>query len=279
MIDLHCHSVFSDGTKTPAELVKMADAKRIKSLALTDHDTIAGLPDFFAAKGNVERIAGTEISVDFEPGTMHVVGLFLDHQNTALQEKLTSLLKARKDRNASMLKAVSELVGREITEVDITTDNKGELGRPHIAKFLIKEGVVFSMEEAFDTYLGKGKPMYRERNRLSFEESAEMIHDAGGVAVLAHPFSLRIEKEQYEQYIKGLADKGLDAVESFCSYHSHEDTEFFNDIAKRLGLLISAGSDYHGDNKSNVKLGKWNSPLRNHENVLYLLRKKAESYK
>lgn len=279
MIDLHCHSVFSDGTKTPAELVKMADAKRITSLALTDHDTIAGLPDFFSAKGNTERIAGTEISIDFSPGTMHVVGLFINYKDEALRRKLGSLLTARKERNADMLKAVGELVGREVSEADISTDNKGELGRPHIAKFLIKEGVAASMEEAFDQYLGKGKPIYRERKRFNFEESAEMIHAAGGISILAHPFSMRLEKEEYLPYIKGLMDKGLDAVESYCSYHSEDDTAFFNDLAKQLGLPVSAGSDYHGDNKASVKLGKWNSPLKNHENVLYALRKKAERYK
>ncbi len=279
MIELQCHSVCSDGTKTPAELVKMADAKRIRSLALTDHDTVAGLPDFFSAKGNVERIAGTEISIAFSPGTMHVVGLFIDYKNPALASKLNELLNARKERNDSMLKEVSRLVGREVTEDDVSTSNLGELGRPHIAKFLIKEGVVADMEEAFDKYLGKGKPIYRERKRFSFEESAEMIHAAGGITILAHPFSMRLEKDAYLPYIKGMMDKGLDAVETYCSYHSEEDTMFFNDLAKKLGLPVSAGSDYHGDNKTNVKLGKWNCRLHNAENVIYALRKKAEQYK
>jgi len=279
MIDLHCHSVFSDGTKTPAEIVKMADAKRIKALALTDHDTVAGLPDFFAAKGNVERIAGTEISIEFSPGTMHVVGLFIDYENPSLTAKLNDLLAARKARNESMLEEVSRLVGRGVREDDISTSNLGELGRPHIAKFLIREGIVADMDEAFNTYLAKGKPIYRERKRLSFSESAEMIHAAGGITILAHPFSMRLEKEQYLPYIKNMINQGLDAVETYCSYHSEEDTLFFNDLAKKLGLPVSAGSDYHGDNKTNVKLGKWNCRLHNPENVLYALRKKAEQYK
>lgn len=279
MIDLHCHSVFSDGTKMPAELVRMADSKRIRHLALTDHDTVAGLPDFFAAKGNAERIAGTEISIEFSPGTMHVVGLFIDYKNPGLISKLNELLIARKERNDSMLKEVGRLVGREVTEEEVSTSNLGELGRPHIAKFLIREGIVADMEEAFDKYLGKGKPVYRERKRFSFEESAEMIHSAGGITILAHPFSMRLEKDAYLPYIKGMMDKGLDAVETFCSYHSEEDTLFFNDLAKKLSLPVSAGSDYHGENKTNVKLGKWNCRLPNPENVLYALKKKAEQYK
>lgn len=279
MIDLHCHSVYSDGTKTPYEIVKMADQRRIKHIALTDHDTVAGLPDFFAVKGNCERIAGTEISVDFSPGTMHMVGLFIDYKNEFLNEKLDTLLEARKERNDGMLIGISELLGREVAKEEISDTNLGELGRPHLAKFLIKEGVVKNMDEAFEKYLGKGKKLYLEKRRFNFEDSVEMIHQAGGVAVLAHPLSLRLEKEEYLPYIKSLMDKGLDALETHCSYHSEIDTAFFHNIAKKLEIPISAGSDFHGENKLHVRLGKWNTTLKDPENILSALRRKAETYK
>jgi predicted metal-dependent phosphoesterase TrpH len=279
MIDLHCHSVFSDGTKTPEEIIRLAEAKRLRAVALTDHDTVAGLPDFMSVKTNIERIAGTEISVEFSPGTMHMVGLFIDYKNSFLCGRLDELIEARKMRNESMLLAAGGLVGRKLTEIDVSSSNKGELGRPHIAKFLIKEGVVSDMNEAFDKYLGKGKPLYRDKRRFSFEESVEMIHSAGGIAVLAHPASLKLEREEYKPFVKSLIEKGLDALEVYCSYHDDADTEFFGGLAKELDVPISAGSDFHGDNKVGVSLGRWKGGLQNPENILYLLKKKAEAYK
>ncbi|WP_022850059.1 PHP domain-containing protein [Limisalsivibrio acetivorans] len=262
MIDLHCHSVYSDGTYTPTQLIEHAERIGLKVLALTDHDTVSGLPQFFAAKTGIERVAGTELSIDYNKGTFHLVGLFLNHTDEKLLKTLDSLLEERRRRNEIMIRLTGELVGRELSMEELSGDSRGELGRPHIAKFLIREGIVKDTDEAFDKYLGKGKPLYRDKRRLSFDEGAELIHGAGGVAVLAHPLSLKLDRDEYEPFIGDLKDRGLDAVEAYCSMHQYQDMVFFGDIARKLELPVSAGSDFHGTNKPGVKLGKGRGDLK-----------------
>ncbi len=255
MIDLHCHSTYSDGTFSPAKLLEYAEKRGVEVLALTDHDTVDGLPDFFSHDTNVERVAGTELSIDYDKGTFHVVGLFLDYHEKNLNETLDFLKAARRVRNEKILTAVGNLLGREVTLDDVSDGNEGELGRPHIAKFLIKCKVVGSMQEAFDKYLAKGKPLYADKERLGFDDAARIIHGAGGIAVLAHPVSLRLEDYAVEPFLADLKDRGLDAIEVFCSEVVPERRPFYLEIARKLGLGVSGGSDFHGDNKLKIALG------------------------
>ncbi|WP_303850434.1 PHP domain-containing protein [Seleniivibrio woodruffii] len=255
MIDLHCHSTYSDGTFSPAKLLEYAEKRGVEVLALTDHDTVDGLPDFFSHETKVERVAGTELSIDYDNGTFHVVGLFLDYHNKKLNETLDFLKTARRARNEKILTAVSNLLGREVTLDDVSDGNEGELGRPHIAKFLIKCKVVSTMQEAFDKYLAKGKPLYADKARLSFDDAAKIIHGAGGIAVLAHPVSLRLEDDAVEPFLSDLKGRGLDAIEVFCSEVVPERRPFYLETAQRLGLGVSGGSDFHGDNKLKIALG------------------------
>jgi predicted metal-dependent phosphoesterase TrpH len=216
---------------------------------------VDGLPDFFSHDTKVERIAGTELSIDYDKGTFHLVGLFLDYKNKELNETLNFLKTARRARNEKILTAVSNLLGREVTLADVSDGNEGELGRPHIAKFLIKCKVVSTMQEAFDKYLAKGKPLYADKARLSFDDAAKIIHKAGGLAVLAHPVSLRIEDDAIEPFLSDLKDRGLDAIEVFCSEVAPERRPFYQAVAEKLGLGVSGGSDFHGDNKLKIALG------------------------
>jgi len=255
MIDLHCHSTYSDGTFSPVKLLEYAEKRGVEVLALTDHDTVDGLPDFFSHDTKVERVAGTELSIDYDKGTFHVVGLFLDYKEAKLNETLDFLKTARRARNEKILTAVGNLLGREVTLEDVSDGNEGELGRPHIAKFLIKCKVVGSMQEAFDKYLAKGKPLYADKARLGFDDAAKIIHGAGGIAVLAHPVSLRLEDGDVEPFLADLKDRGLDAIEVFCSEVVPERRPFYLEIAQKLGLGVSGGSDFHGDNKLKIALG------------------------
>ncbi|MGE4266144.1 MAG: PHP domain-containing protein [Deferribacterales bacterium] len=255
MIDLHCHSTYSDGTFSPAKLLEYAEKRGVEVLALTDHDTVDGLPDFFSHETKVERVAGTELSIDYDKGTFHLVGLFLDYREKKLNETLNFLKSARRTRNEKILTSVSNLLGREVTLNDVSDGNEGELGRPHIAKFLIKCHVVSTMQEAFDKYLAKGKPLYADKARLSFEDAAAMIHGAGGITVLAHPVSLRLEDDSTETFLAEYKEKGLDAIEVFCSEVAPERRPFYLAMAEKFGLGVSGGSDFHGDNKLKIALG------------------------
>lgn len=277
MIDLHCHSTYSDGTFKPKMLLEYAEKRGVEALALTDHDTVDGLPDFFSHETTVERVAGTELSIDYDKGTFHLVGLFLDYKEPKLNETLDFLKSARRARNEKIVKSVSKLFGREITLDDISDGNEGELGRPHIAKFLIKHKKVNTMQEAFDKYLAKGMPMYVDKARLSFEDAVKIIHGAGGIAVLAHPVSLKLSDEEMFVFLKEYKEKGLDAVEVFCSDIPLEKQPFFKEMAEKIGLGISAGSDFHGDNKLKISLGTGpetlNTPYEYYEKLKKLAHK------
>lgn len=275
MIDLHCHSTFSDGTFTPEKLLQHAKVTGVDVLALTDHDTVDGLDDFFAVDTDVERVAGTEISIDYGPGTFHLVGLFLDRKEPELNKQLDFLKDARRKRNAVILRQVSDFMGFEVKEKDIAANNEGELGRPHIAKYLIRQKKVGSMQEAFDKYLGKGKPLYAEKKRLGFDAALRMIHGAGGIAVLTHPVSLKLAEEDIFPFIKGLKEQGLDAMEVYCSEISLDQQPFYKDIADRLGLGVSGGSDFHGDNKLKISMGTGPGHLNNPRSIYDDLKKLA----
>ncbi|MGE4317949.1 MAG: PHP domain-containing protein [Deferribacterales bacterium] len=275
MIDMHCHSVYSDGTFTPAKLLELAEKVGVEALALTDHDTVDGLDDFFSHTTKVERVAGTEISIDYDKGTFHLVGLFMDHKEKNLNDILDGLKHARRTRNEKIVKSVSALLGREVSLDDISDGNMGELGRPHIAKYLIKQKVVSNMQEAFDKYLGKGQPLYADKARLGFEKAAEMIHGAGGIAVLAHPVSLKLTDDEMLPFLKDCKDKGLDAIEVYCSEVLPERQPFFKNIADSLGLGISAGSDFHGDNKLKIGLGTGSGHLNTPYSVFEKLKELA----
>lgn len=151
---------------------------------------------------------------------------------------------------------MSELVGKQLTQEDISSENEGELGRPHIAKYLCKTGIVQDMDEAFDKYLAKGKPYYVARETLDFHDSLNLIHEAGGVAILAHPFSLDVdEKKSYSPFIKYLKGLGLDGIEVYTSDTDMHRQNLLSDIALEHDMAVSGGSDFHGDNQLSIGLG------------------------
>lgn len=255
MIDLHTHSSFSDGTLTPYEIVKLAEKRNIYILALTDHDTVDGINDFLDVHTNVTKIPGVEISLENSGGTFHMIGLFIDHKNKNLSENLNNLKRFRKERNEKILQKLSNFFGEKIFEHDISSDNMGELGRPHIAKFLIKKGVVNSVQEAFDKFLAKGRPFYEKKSKLDTDKAIQLIHDAGGIAVIAHPITLNLETAKFMSFIKELKDMGVDGIEAICPLHNKNDCDFYLQIAKDFDLIVTGGSDFHGSNKDDVQLG------------------------
>lgn len=261
-VDLHCHSTASDGRLTPAQLVERAKQLGLKALALTDHDTVAGLGLFQAAgqARNLETIPGVEVSTDYPTGTMHLLGLLIDSQNQAFRAFLKQLADGRQVRNPQIIERLSQL-GLAITmdeveeEAGVTSAgiegaglSEKSIGRPHIAAVLIRKGYVESKQAAFDKYLAKGRPAYVPRFLVSPEECINQIHSASGLAVLAHPpYIMAKDDAELERIVGELKHKGLDGIEVYFSTHTREQTALCERLAGEFDLLVTGGSDFHGD--------------------------------
>jgi len=282
MIDLHTHSTASDGTYSPAELVRLAVREGLKALALTDHDTVEGLAE---AEAEAERqglafVPGVEISVRFKgPGHCHILGYFVDPEVRDFRRTLKLLQQARAERNRKMVEKLRDL-GIEITLEEVKGKaGGGEIGRPHFAALLVEKGVVRRVEEAFEKYLKKGAPAYVPKARLSEEEAFSAIRCARGLAVLAHPWHLRLSPEDLAEYVAELKDKGLAGIEAYYTDHSPEFTAFCLDLARRLDLVVTGGSDFHGRNKPDIRLGRGLGNLRVPEECYHRLRERWEAQK
>lgn len=254
--DLHTHSTFSDGTLTPTELVVLAKKNGLCAIALTDHDTTAGHEEFLkeCEKQGIEGVPGVEISTKFKR-ELHIVSLYA--KGHEFEEFIEKLKNAREDRNIKMLERLRE-VGFDINVSDIVDEKNVTVqsaGRPHMANALVRKGYVKDITEAFEKFLGKGKKCYVKRFSLTPEESIRIIKQSGGIAILAHPcYAVQCEEE-----LAGLATKlknaGLDAMECLYSRYDDTQTEMCLRVAESVGLLKSGGSDFHGMNKPDVKLG------------------------
>ncbi|WP_022852642.1 PHP domain-containing protein [Thermodesulfatator atlanticus] len=280
MIDLHTHSTASDGTLSPEKLVAEAKKAGLFALALTDHDTIAGIKEARKAAEalGLEFVSGVEISVKFEgPGHCHLLGYFVNEDNEKLVKTLKSLHEARSQRNILMVEKLKAL-GIDITLEELEAiSGGGEIGRPHMAKILVKKGVVKNFDEAFDRYLAKGRPAYVPKARLSPEEAITIIQEAGGLVSLAHPLYLGYPQEKIRAYVSSLKDLGLDAIEAYYTDHDEAFTNFCLDLAKEFALLVTGGSDFHGDNKPEIKLGVGKGGLKVPKEVYFELKKAWES--
>jgi len=257
LIDLHTHSTASDGTASPSALVAMAKLVGLSALALTDHDTVAGIAEADAAAQvhGISFVPGVEISAQYDPGTMHILGLFIDADSEPLREVLARYQKGRAERNCAMVAKLNRL-GIQVTMAEWTQRASGTVGRPHLAGLLVEKGCVQSKQEAFAKYLAKGASAYIDRQRLSPRAAIEAIHAASGVAVLAHPVQLRCENyAQCERIIKELRELGLDGIEVYHSEHNAQKTRYFAELARKMSLLPSGGSDFHGNVKPNIALG------------------------
>ena len=249
-IDLHAHTTASDGILPPDELIKLALSKDVKVLAISDHDTVEGIPQAFsyAAGKDIELIAATELSIEYKPGTFHLVGLFVDWQNIELKNKLSWLTERRSTRAERIVEDLAvHGVNISIKEV-LKEAGKGVVGKPHVARVLIKRGFAKDMPSVFKNFLEEGLPGYIPKDKMNFEEAISLIKRAGGIGILAHPASLGIKDgEAFLSFLSKLAGNGLDGIEAYSDMHTPEMTDFYIKAAKSLNLLISGGSDYHGD--------------------------------
>jgi len=256
-VDLHSHSTVSDGTFPPEEVVRMAAKAGLSAIALTDHDNIGGVNTAIEAgiSEGIMVIPGVEISAEFDRGTLHILGYFFNPSDKILREKLTTLQKARAERNPKIAKKLQDL-GIDITYEEVQEiAGSTQVGRPHFAQILIRKGIVKDFNEAFERLLGNGKAAYVDKFRYSPEEAFEMIQSAGGVAVLAHPFTLNISDNDLVTMIRKWVGLGLSGIEVFYPDHTEETITHYTHIANTFSLIKTGGSDFHGNNKEGSVLG------------------------
>ena len=277
MIDLHCHSTFSDGELSPSELLVLASKRRLHALALTDHDTTEGLPEFTAAENfGVVPVLGVEISALLGSDTLHVVGLFIDPDTRALEDLLVRIRTSRAERNTKIMRRL-RFLGCPLNEESVRERaGAGVMGRPHIARALVEGGFCSTMRNAFDRYLGSQGRAYVKRFRPSTQTAIQAIHAAGGVAAWAHPVGGRdLPASVLHARLQALKEQGLDAVEGQYSDHNLEQRQLLRELANRVGLLTSGGSDFHGGTMPGIDLGVGRGDLAVPDDLLPPLRDRA----
>jgi len=270
LVDLHVHSSASDGAYLPREVVAHAREVGLKAIALTDHDTVAGVAEAQAAGAEfgIEVIAGVELSAEFDDGSCHLLGYFIDPANAGLESLLAEARDGRAVRNVKILQRLSDL-GFDLTMDEVTSRvADGTLGRPHFAMALVEKGYVASWNEAFDKYLGRGKAAYVPRRRVGPEEGIQAIRAAGGLASLAHPRQLNRSVAETDAWIEQLAAVGLEAVESSSPDHTANYARHYHETAARLGLLETGGTDWHGREDVDIHLGLGRGSMLIHYDVV-----------
>jgi len=255
-IDLHIHSTASDGEYAPAEIVEMACSLGLEVIAITDHDTVGGIDEAMGAaqRSGLEVIPGVEINAESKDQSIHILGYYIDHRNESLLAELTKLCYSREWRAHRVLEELAAL--RMPLKWDRLLEIAGGslIGRPHIAEAMVEQGYVSTIREAFDDYLGRGRPGYVQRPRLAPEEAIELISSAGGVPVLAHPLGVL-------PILPGLLSAGLAGLETYYSGYSVEDSRVIASEARRHGLITTGGSDYHGPSVTpGIELGQVSVP-------------------
>lgn len=256
LIDLHTHSTYSDGTLTPAALVALAKETGLTAIALTDHDTMAGTKEalFQGRTIGVEVIPGVEISASYDGSPIHILGYGLRHNDNKLLNKLEEIQGRRRARNIKIVSKLN-LLGIKIDLSEIHR-KKGELiGRPHIAQLLVAKGMVKTQEQAFTKFLKKGGLAYAPKNGCNAEEAISMIKEAGGIAVLAHPTSIDPTLATIPDILIKLKKMGLAGIETYYPSHTPKICAALQNLGRKLGLLLTGGSDFHGAVKPGLPLG------------------------
>lgn len=268
-IDLHVHSTVSDGTLTPAELVDHAVELGLSAFALTDHDTIRGVAkakeraSWHKSHGHaIEVYSGVEISAAYKNRDIHILGLLVNENDEILDRVLNSFLENRNRRNERMLEKFAEF-GIELTMEDLTADAPSSvITRAHFATALMKKGLVSSVQEAFEKYVGDNGPCYIPREYMSPEQAISSIRKAGGVPVLAHPLLYNLPHDELYALVERLKSIGLKGIEVYYSNNRGQDEVNVKALANHFGLIATGGSDFHGSVKPAIELGTGKGNLK-----------------
>jgi len=258
MIDLHSHSTASDGTYSPRELISLAREKGISALALTDHDTLDGLEEAQSAANDmgIRFIPGIELEIQHHPGEFHLLGLGIKNwSQSSLDRFLKEVRRNRNNRNNLMLDLIRR-DGIDITDKDLKNAAGGRIiARPHFAKVLVEKKVAKNIKHAFDKYLGVGQKFYLPKEVMNLEKGIELIHDAGGFAVIAHPLSLYLSWGKFPERLREWKLLGLDGIEAWHSGATINQALRFEKLARDSKLFVTGGSDFHGSNRKDRSLG------------------------
>jgi predicted metal-dependent phosphoesterase TrpH len=241
--DLHAHTTASDGTFSPRELVELAKKNGLSGVAVCDHDTTDGIEEALEAgtQYGIEIVPGVEINTEYEGKEVHVLGYYFDRSSTVLQDLFLQLREERLTRMDRILQKL-RTAGIQISEKDVLAEAKGaSVGRPHIARVLVRMGYASDIRDAFDRWIGKGRPGYVERFKLHPGQAVRLIREAGGVPVIAHPGLVG-----KDAIVEELIPEGLLGLEALHPDHSPEERKRFSQMAENLGLIATGGSDFHG---------------------------------
>ena len=268
-IDLHIHSTASDGSLTPADIIDHAQKLNLAAIAITDHDSVDGSKEALqiGIPPSLHFLTGVEISAAHPPffpgsGSFHILGYAIHLDNRELNQALSKLQDARKNRNPEILKRLNKL-GFRISLEEVNQEvGEGQMGRPHIAYAMLKKGFVASINEAFDKYLGNAGPAYVDKDRIECEQAINIIRAAGGVPVLAHPALLNIDNDQnLDALLQNLVKIGLAGIEVYYPGHSPRQIRQYTELAEKYGLLMTGGTDFHGSITPDTKMGSGNGDL------------------
>jgi hypothetical protein len=256
-VDLHTHTTASDGTLEPAELVALAKEQGLEALAVTDHDTVAGLPEAMA-KGrelDLEVVPGCELSAKTPEGELHILGLWLPERPQTLIQTMDELMRYRHDRNHIIIGMLQDL-GLDVDYAQVQEiAGEGSVGRPHIARLLLDKGYVNSVQDAFDRYLGANGKAYAPKKILSPRDAVTLLKEEQATVILAHPKLLGKSMDEIESLVMEMKPWGLDGLEAYYSEQSPSETRGLLNIAERHELAVSGGSDFHGSVKPKIRLG------------------------
>ena len=258
MIDLHTHSNCSDGDLSPEDLVEYAFSKKISVLALTDHDTISGLDRAEKAckEKEIEFVKGIELGIEWPSGEFHLLGYGLSNISESLQELITTLQKNREERNLRIIEKLKDININTSLEELYEIFNTKNICRPHIADFLVQKKKVKNRQKAFDLYLAKGRPIYEKKVGMNLDVAIQAIKDSGGIPVLAHPLSLYVSWGKIEGVLQDLYERGICGLEAWHSGVRLSEAKRLEELARKLGFFVTAGSDFHGEKvRADRKIG------------------------
>ncbi|NWF73835.1 MAG: PHP domain-containing protein [Nitrospirae bacterium] len=276
-IDLHLHTTHSDGSFSPAEVLRLAHKAEVTALAITDHDIVSGIPEAITAGAElgIEIIPGVEISSRIGNTELHILGYCLRWQDPELNQRLAALRESRHSRNPQIIEQLRSL-GLDVTYEEVRAlAGTDSVGRPHIARLLMDKRYATSAKDAFDRYLAEGRPAYVARELPMPADAIAWIRAAGGVAVLAHPTWAKVTGEGLNRLLTTLKAEGLGGIEVHYSTHTKRQTTEYLDLAKRLNLLVTGGSDFHGITKPDIEVGTGRGDLKVSKRLLDPLKEAA----
>ena len=256
-IDLHTHSVRSDGSMTPAELVRHAKESGLSAISLTDHDCIDGVEEALAEGRRIglEVVPGIEFSVQSKTET-HILGYYIDIKSPALQEVMPEILRVRRERSAQIEENLKKQ-GIDVSyEEALALAPGGLVGRAHFARVMVEKGYTSSVKEAFDLYLSSGKKGFSSRQYLTAEDAVRVIKESGGFSFIAHLHLIRLSDDELFDFLKKMKSVGLDGIEGYYTEYDDDMQKKYIDMAKELNLAISGGTDFHAKSKPHIAIGR-----------------------